>query len=110
MADADASLRLTEEDDVGRENEVLVVFHRVAPEKLGRLRDRVVATGVPRSDEDYVVDQSRTEERLSQVAHRVWLSGVNHRGKVCAEYDRTNDAAFRYPPGSFLCGNFKAER
>ena len=64
MAHADAPLRLTEEDDIGREKEVFVVLQGVATEQLRGLCHGVVATGMARPDDHDVVDQTGTEERL----------------------------------------------
>lgn len=56
VAGVDAAFGLTEEDDVGRQGEVFVVFERIATEQLGRLRDMVELVRMPATDDDHIID------------------------------------------------------
>ena len=67
---AQTSLRLAEEDDVGREGEVGVVVEGVASQQLRGLDDGVVTTRVTRPHHQDVVDEARAEEaRVSVCRH-----------------------------------------
>ena len=69
MARVDATLRLTEEDHIGRQGEVLVIFQRVPAKEFGRLRHVIVLVRMATADDDHVVEKSRREVPFGLLTH-----------------------------------------
>lgn len=73
----DASLRLTKEDDIGRQGKVLVVIGRVSTQQFGYLH-RLRGGGPPCAHNGDVVEEARRKVLLHAVDHycnRKWKSG-----------------------------------
>ena len=66
----DATFGLAEENHVGRQSEVFVIFQRISTKEFGRLRDVILFVRMATPDDDHVIEQTRRKVPFRLFRHR----------------------------------------